>query len=107
MFTIGIFYLLALIVIGIVSIAMLRASGYLVVAAKGAFGSLGFLMAACFIYGLFNRFSFLHGASPPGIESGFAYAMIAGFSVGPIVFIVGGLLTAAISHVRKVRKLKF
>ena len=106
MLTLGSLYLVSLILISIISIVMLKKSGYLAVAVKGALGSVGALLVAGFTYGLFNRFSFLHGASPPGIESGFAYALIVGVLAGPIVFIVGGLLTAAIAHLQKLKKQK-
>lgn len=85
---------------------MLKKRGYLAVAAKGAFGSFAALLVASFTYGLFNRFSFLHGASPPGIESGFAYVLIVGVLAGPIAFVIGGLLTAAIVHLQKLKKQK-
>ena len=59
------------------------------------------LLIACFLYGLFNRFSFMHGSSPAGLESGIAYMFFVGVFLGPIVFIVGGLIGALISFLKR------
>jgi hypothetical protein len=56
--------------------------------------ALGIFLISCFVYGLFNRFSFIHGASPAGIASGFAYLLTFGVVIGPLIF-VGGALTGA------------
>jgi hypothetical protein len=57
--------------------------------------ALSVFLAACFVYGLFNRFSFMHGASPAGLESGLAYLLVLGILIGPVVLIVGALAGAA------------
>ncbi|PUA29264.1 MAG: hypothetical protein B0W54_01285 [Cellvibrio sp. 79] len=61
-------------------------------ALKWGFGILAVFLMACFIYGLFNRFSFIHASSPPGIDSGLAYAWVLGFLVGPFVLLAGALV---------------
>jgi hypothetical protein len=100
----GLLYLAALVAITAFAVVMLKRRGYLAVAAKGAFGSFTALLIICFVYGLFNRFSFWHGAAPPGLESGIGYAIILGVTAGPVVFVVGGLASAAISRFRKSKK---
>lgn len=71
---------------------------------KWGFGAFTLFIAACFIYGLFNRFSFWHGAAPPGIESGLAYAMLLGIGFGLPVILSGAILGAVIVWRRKRRK---
>lgn len=70
-------------------------------ALKWGLGSLGLFLVGCFVYGLFNAFSFLHGSSPAGMESGFGYAMIFGAVIGPFVLLGGALAGAAAAWWRK------
>lgn len=97
-------FLLLLFAAIIFAAVKLKGAGYLAVAAKGAFGSLFVFLVGCFTYGLFNRFSFWHGASPPGVDSGIAYAVILGITVGPIVFVVGGAIAAALARMSRQRR---
>lgn len=57
--------------------------------------ALSMFLTACFVYGLFNRFSFIHGASPAGPESGVAYLLVLGILIGPVVLIIGALAGVA------------
>ena len=65
---------------------------YLRGALKWGFGVLAVFLVGCFIYGLFNRFSFIHGSAPPGLDSGFAYASVLGFLIGPFVLLAGAII---------------
>ena len=49
----------------------------------------------CFVYGLFNRFVFIHAAAPAGIDSGLAYAGLVGVMASPFVIVGGALVGAA------------
>ena len=66
-------------------------------------GSLAAFLVGCFVYGLFNRFSFWHGAAPAGMESGFAYAVLFGGLIGPFVLLGGALAGATAEWWRKHR----
>ena len=61
---------------------------------KWGVGTVLLLLVLCFIYGLFNRFSFIHGASPAGIDAALAYVTFIGFFLGPYVFLVGAIIGA-------------
>ncbi len=65
---------------------------YLRGALAWGFGVLAVFLAACFVYGLFNRFLFIHASSPPGVDAGLAYAGLLGFLVGPFVFLAGAII---------------
>jgi hypothetical protein len=58
-------------------------------------GSFAILLAILFIYGLFNRFEFIHAATQPGIDAGVAYAFFGGLIIGPWIFLAGGAMGAA------------
>jgi hypothetical protein len=92
-------------IIAVICIVVFKRNGNLSTAAKGAFASLFLLIVICFGFGLFNRFSFLHGSSPAGVESGFAYAFIGFFLAGPVIFVMGGLLSVGASKFYKSKKL--
>ncbi len=79
---------------------------YLKTILRWGFVALGSLLAACFVYGLFNRFEFWHGAARPGIDSGLAYVWFGGLIAGPLVFLASGVVGAARLWWRK-RKQKF
>lgn len=76
---------------------------YLRGALKWGFGVLAVFLVGCFIYGLFNRFSFIHGSSPPGIDSGFSYAWILGFIIGPFVLLAGAIIGVVVAWRNKRR----
>lgn len=76
---------------------------YLRGALKWGFGVLAVFLVACFIYGLFNRFLFIHASSPPGVDSGLAYAWLLGFLFGPFVLLAGALVGVVIVWWRKRR----
>ena len=72
-------------------------------ALKWGFSVLAVFLIGCFVYGLFNRFSFIHASSPPGVDSGLAYASVVGFLVGPFVLLTGALVGVVIVWWRKRR----
>ncbi len=74
---------------------------YLQGALKWGFGAIVALLIGCFNYGLFNRFVFLHGAAPAGIESGLAYAMFFGMIGSPFALLIGALVGVATVWWRK------
>ncbi|GGY88401.1 hypothetical protein GCM10011613_36810 [Cellvibrio zantedeschiae] len=80
---------------------VLKETGYLKVAAKSGALCVLFLLVTSFIFGLFNRFSFMHGAAEAGLESAIAYMVLLGVIIGPFLFVIGGLCGAAISCFRK------
>ncbi|WP_043647606.1 hypothetical protein [Chitinilyticum litopenaei] len=104
MLSLGLLYCLALLVLTVASVVVLKRRHCLSIAVKGAFGCVGVLLAASFIYGLFNRFGFWHAVSPPGIDSGIGYAILACISAGPPVFIAGGWLAVAGAHAMRNKK---
>lgn len=80
---------------------ILKRSGPLAVAKKGGIASVGMLLAACFLYGLFNGSGMGHIGGPPGFEGGAILAVMMGGSFGPFVFIVGALSYTALRYFRR------
>ncbi len=86
------------------SVFVLKETGYLKVFLKVGLICFLCLLVASFIYGLLNRFSFIHGSSPAGLDSAFAYAFLVGAFFGPIVFTVGGFCGVLFSYFKKRKK---
>ena len=82
-------------------VLILKHFGYLIIALKSGLGCVLLLFALSFLYGLFNDFSFIHGASRAGLESATAYMVLLGFYIGPFIFFIGGICGAIISYWRK------
>ena len=89
----GLLILLAIIAVFSLMLVLKRIR-YLMFAAKSGAVCILVFLTACFIYGLFNRFSFIHGASPPGLDSALAYMFFGGIIAGPLIFIAGGICIA-------------
>lgn len=85
-------------------VLILKHFGYLTVALKTGLICVLLLLALSFLYGLFNDFVFIHGASRAGLESATAYMVLLGFYVGPVLFFIGAICGAIISYWRKNKK---
>jgi len=87
-------------------VLILKHFGYLAVALKTGLGCVLLLLVLSFMYGLFNDFVFIHGASRAGLESATAYMVLLGFYIGPFVFFIGGICGAIVSYWRKTKHRK-
>lgn len=55
-------------------------------------------LAALFVYGLLNNFTFWHAFAHAGVQSGIAHMIYYGVFAGPVIFLVTAFVTMYITH---------
>ncbi len=58
-------------------------------------------LAALFVYGLFNNFTFWHAFAHAGAQSGIAYMIYYGVFAGPVIFLITAFAAMAIANSKK------
>lgn len=58
-------------------------------------------LAALFVYGLFNNFTFWHAFAHAGAQSGLAYMIYYGVFAGPVIFLIVAFAAMAIANSKK------
>ncbi len=55
-------------------------------------------LAALFVYGLFNNFTFWHAFAHAGAQSGIAHMIYYGVFAGPVIFLLSAFAAMSITH---------
>ena len=58
-------------------------------------------LAALFVYGLFNNFTFWHAFAHAGAQSGIAHMIYYGVFAGPVIFLITAFVTMYFTNLKK------
>ncbi len=68
---------------------------------KYGLSAFALFLAALFVYGIFNNFTFWHAFAHAGTQSGIAYMIYYGVFAGPVIFLLTAFVTLYFINLKK------